>query len=217
MFIVLKPQISDVLTVVDNPKSLLAQDVTVREVSIIGVDLSNFSVKSLSLSDAKIIKCDFAAVNLERLNLKDVEYVNCGLITTSCGESSWHRVSVNHSRCTGLGLQTSTLQNVVFTACKLNLANFRFAKLKNVVFDGCDLSEADFYCSELTNIRFDNCTLDRTEFSGSKLKSVDFRSSDVSNLQSASSLAGATIDSNQLITLATLLAAESKIEVIDEI
>ncbi len=145
-----------------------------------------------------------------------MEYSNCVLTTTSCGESSWHRVSVDNSRCTGLGLQTSTLQDVVFTDCKLNLVNFRFAKLKNVVFEGCDLSEADFYCSELTNVRFDGCALDGVEFSGSKLKRVDLRCSDVSSLRSANSLTGAIIDSTQLIILAPLLAAEAGIEIDDE-
>jgi uncharacterized protein YjbI with pentapeptide repeats len=88
--------------------------------------------------------------------------------------------------------------------------------LKNIRFDNCDLDEADFYAAELCNVSFGNCTLSKTEFSGSKLKQVDLRSSDISSVLGANSLAGAIIDSTQLITLAPLLAAEAKIEVNDE-
>jgi len=58
--------------------------------------------------------------------------------------------------------------------------------------------------------------MNKTEFSGSKLKQTDFRTSDITNISSISSLAGATIDSVQLIALAPMLANELKIQVEDK-
>ncbi|HEY5137829.1 MAG TPA: pentapeptide repeat-containing protein, partial [Methylococcales bacterium] len=100
--------------------------------------------------------------------------------------------------------------------CKLDLANFRFSKLTNVIFKDCTLEEADFYMAELRDVAFQNCVFEKTEFSGSKLRQVDFRTSDVLGVQGIGSLAGAIIDSSQLITLAPLLASALKIQVKDD-
>jgi uncharacterized protein YjbI with pentapeptide repeats len=97
---------------------------------------------------------------------------------------------------------------VSFVDCKLDLANFRFAKLKNVLFDSCVLTEADFAGATFNNVSFDNCELDKADFSNTKCTKLDLRGSSIVDVIGISSLKGAIVSPEQLISLAPQLAAE---------
>jgi len=203
------------LPVLEHLRQLIDSDETLLTAVVRNEDISQLVAKSFSAAELRLEKVDATQAKLEKTGFSDVELVNCDLIATAFPEASWHRVVVKNSRCSGLQLQNGTLKDITFSGCKLNLANFRFSKLTNVCFDDCVLDEADFYAAELQNVVFLNCLLNKTEFSGSKLKRVDFRSSDILTILGLSSLAGAIIDSTQLVTLAPLLASVLKIEVKD--
>jgi len=210
------PQLPNQLTTISNPIQAIKSDESLYEILIIDADLSSQSVKALDISDSKLEKIVASEANLERLAFRDVVLLHSDFTATNCAEASWQRVLLENMRCSGLKLQTSTLKDVTFRDCKLDLANFRFSKLKNVCFIDCILNEADFYASKLDNVQFQSCSLDKTEFSSAKLKQVDLRTSEISNISGISSLTGATIDSTQLIAIAPILANEAQIKVIDD-
>ncbi len=210
------PQLSNDLPVLSNLKQLIKRDETLSSAIISDEDISQLTVKSFAATELRLQKVNVTQARLERTSFSDVEFVNCALIASEFPDSSWRRVAVKGSRCSGLQLQTSTLKDVTFNDCKLNLANFRFSKLTNVCFKDCILDQADFYQSELKNVAFLNCVLDKAEFSASKLKQVDFRSSEITGILGIKSLAGAIIDSAQLMALAPILANELMIEVKDD-
>lgn len=210
------PQLAKKLYALENLRKLMESDGTLSAAILRNQDVSNLRIKSFNANELRLEKIDASEAKLEKTGFSDVELLNCTFIATSMPESSWRRVLAKDSRCSGFQLQTSTLRDVTFNNCKLNMANFRFSKLKNVRFKDCALDEADFYAAELENVDFDNCSLDKTEFSSSKLKNVDLRASEVADISGISSLAGATIDSIQLVLLAPLLAHELKIIVKDD-
>ena len=209
------PQLPAQLEPATNLALLLTLDETLTQVLITSEDITGLQVKGFSTSEVSFDKVIMSGTKFEKAGLADVILSGCDLIATSFSDTSWQRVHIKGSRCSGLQLQMGILKDITFTDCKLNLANFRFAKLTNVLFDNCVLDEADFYAAQLMNIQFKNCTLIKTQFSGSKLKAVDLRSSDMFNVLGIGSLGGATIDSTQLMALAPLLAAEFKIKVSD--
>lgn len=203
------------LPVLEHLRKLILGDETLSAAVIRNDDISHLIAKSFSASEIRLEKVNATQAKLEKTSFSDVVLVNCDLIATALPEASWCRVAIKNSRCSGLQLQPSTLKDVTFTGCKLNLANFRLSKLTNICFADCVLDEADFYAAELQNVVFMNCTLDKTEFSSAKLRRVDFRTSDIIGVKGIGSLAGAIIDSAQLVTLAPLLASVLKIEVRD--
>lgn len=192
---------------------LIKSDYTLEKLLLQNEDIAGLRAQGFSVNESRLKKLNATSAKLEKTSFLDAELLHCDLIAISLAESSWQRVLIKSSRCSGMQLQTSTLKNVTFDDCKLNLANFRFSKLTNVRFKDCLLDEADFYAAVLKNVEFQNCVMNKTEFSGSELKVVDFRTSDIVNIANISSLAGASIDYVQLIGIAPKLAAELKIKV----
>jgi uncharacterized protein YjbI with pentapeptide repeats len=109
---------------------------------------------------------------------------------------------------TGVDLSRSTLKDVVFKDCKLDMANFRFAKLTRVTFISCTLNETDFQAAELSEVVFEDCYLEKVEFGQSKVKQVDARTSQLYDIRGWQSLKGLIIDSTQLVMIAPQLAHE---------
>ncbi|HUD05844.1 MAG TPA: pentapeptide repeat-containing protein [Candidatus Saccharimonadales bacterium] len=206
------PQIPANLTPL-NKLSLITHDATLLSIVISGSNLPKVKAKGLVINESALDKVILLEAELEKLGLRDVIFSHGDLTAANCAESSWQRVQVKQTRCSGLKVQSGTFKDVLFESCKLNLANFRFSKIKNVQFIDCNLDESDFYQAELENVQFQNCTLRKTEFSGAKLKHVDLRSSDLIDVLGVSGLAGATIGAAQLISLAPLLANEAHINV----
>ena len=211
-----QPHLPDSLTLMGNLKKALSQDEKLWGFKATNQDLSRTRVIAANISDARLVKINFSEANLEKFGIMDVVFSRCDLTATNCAEASWHRVKISGSRLSGLKLQTSSLRDVIFDTCKLDLANFRFSKLKNVLFKNCVLDEADFYNTELENVQFQYCSLIKTEFSSAKCKKLDLRTSDISSILGIESLAGAIIDSMQLIALAPMLAQSFKIKIEDD-
>jgi uncharacterized protein YjbI with pentapeptide repeats len=210
------PQLTRDLPTLRGLRRLIEQDETTLSAMFRGDDICQLVAPSWSASELQLNKINASQSHLERTSFSDVAFANCDLIATSFPEASWRRVLIKGSRASGLQLQSSTLKDVSFVECKLNLANFRFAKLSNVVFQDCILDEVDFYAAELCRVDFRRCSLGKTQFSSARLRHVDLRTSDVLSVMGISSLSGAMIDSTQLIGLAPRLAVELKLHVTDD-
>jgi uncharacterized protein YjbI with pentapeptide repeats len=210
------PQLPSELTVLSDLHAALKCDESLSGFVATNQDLYGAKAKALSIAEAKLEKVNTSEANFERLSLSDVVFVLCNLTATNCAEASWRRVQLSNTRCSGLKIQTSTLKDVVFRDCKLDLSNFRFSRLKNVQFKNCVLDEADFYSSELENVQFQGCSLNKAEFSAAKCRFVDLRTSEIAGILGIEGLAGATIDSVQLIAISQLLAQSFKINISDE-
>lgn len=163
---------------------------------------------NMSLEETMFERVALAEAKLEKLHLLDAELRTCDLSAAHCSESSWIRVRISGGRMTGLDLSRSTLKDVTFEGCKLDMVNVRFAKLTRVQFIDCIMNEADFQAAELTDVAFQNSHLEKVEFGQCKLKSVDARSSQLFDIRGWQSLKGLTIDSAQLASIAPQLAVE---------
>lgn len=189
--------------------------------SLFGLSSKNQEIISQALPAAHIAESSFekliaTGADLEKLALEDVIIARSDLTAVSASESSWRRIKITETRCSGIKLQNSTLKDLTIDGCKLDISNFRYSKLKNVTFIDCSLDEADFYMANLENVRFENCTFKQAEFSGATCKAVDFRTSDITLIRGLDSLAHATISSEQLMAIAPALASRFQIIVSDE-
>ncbi|HUB93917.1 MAG TPA: pentapeptide repeat-containing protein [Verrucomicrobiae bacterium] len=210
------PQLPQHLEPIHNFSSAILEDETLSRFIVSDQDITGSVVKALSLSEAKLERVTASAADFEKLTLSDILLTHCDVTAANCADAAWRRVQLVSVRCSGFRLQTSTLRDTVFEGCKLNLSNFRYSKLRNTRFIDCVLDEADFYNAVLENVQFQGCSLEKTEFSAAKCKAVDLRGSQLSEVRGVQDLAGATIDSLQLVTISRLLASSLKIEVKDD-
>ena len=144
---------------------------------------------------------------------RDIIIESSSFSTSKLSDCIINRVVFKDCRLQGTDFNTSDLTDVVFINCNLSLSNFRRAKLLRVRFEGCSMTDADFMATNLREVEFDNCELDKVNFSGSIIKNVDLSGSQISNIIEITSLKGVTIDSTQLINLASELASTLGIKV----
>jgi uncharacterized protein YjbI with pentapeptide repeats len=193
-----------------NPISVrqLTAEASLEQISLAGADAGGLRAKNLGIDEATLEKVLLTEAKLERLSLSDAELKACDLSAASCSESSLIRVHVIGGRMTGIDLSRSTIKDVIFEGCKLDLANFRFTKLTRVQFIDCMMTETDFQAAELNEVEFQNSHLEKVEFGQCRIKGVDARTSQLFDIRGWQSLKGLKIDSTQLVAIAPQLAAE---------
>jgi len=166
-----------------------------------------------SINESSIVKTSLAYADVSKLDITDCEFKACDFTASKFPESSWLRVSIAATRCTGLQLFESTLRNITFVDSKLDLVNFRKTKLENVVFQNCTLTDVDFNGGNLKNVTFINCILHDVTFNDAKMVTVDISESTIEHIQGISSLRGVTISESQLMMLAPSLALAAGLKV----
>jgi len=125
------------------------------------------------------------------------------------------RVELRLCRMTGSELAESTLSDVTFAECRLDLAGLRMARLERVVFRDCRMAECDFYEATLTDVLFERCELRKARLSNAKLERVEVRGCDLGGLEGVEALRGARMPWNDVLENAPLFATALGIEIVD--
>jgi uncharacterized protein YjbI with pentapeptide repeats len=173
------------------------------------------TIRSANFDEVILDKVSFIEATLEKLSCRDVIFNGCDLSTANCSDCSMQRVTLAGGRMTGLDVSKGYLKDITFKDCKLNMANFRFARLKLVTFIDCVLTDADFLGADMVDVSFQNCLIERVEFGHSNMKQVDLRGSQLVDIKGWQSLKGAIIDKLQLVQAAQFLANDYGIIVKD--
>lgn len=125
------------------------------------------------------------------------------------------RAEIRGCRLTGADLGESTLTDVIFLDCKLDLVGLRFATMQRVVFRDCVMPEADFYEASLKDVLFDGCELRDATFSNGHLERVEIRGCDLSGLRGVEALRAIRMPWVDVIENAGLFASALEIEIVD--
>lgn len=148
-----------------------------------------------------------------RARLDGVDLVGCDFANSELDESWWYDVLTVDCRLTGSSLKKVKLSRVTFDRSAMSLVSFEDSTLAHVRFHGCDLRGVDLTGATLTDVRFEDCELDEFVTMGTTLERVDLSSSDLGRNIDAAGLRGATIDPDQLLSIAHQLARKHGIEV----
>ncbi len=199
------PQLPPVLSDID--EAAFTSDGTVEAARLFGA-LLTAPAKALSLDEVHMERVIASGVNFERMTARDLIAKSCDFSACRAWEASLLRSTLTDCRMTGWDSNRGICKDVTFVRCKLDIANFRFAKLTRVTFIDCILTNADFLSAQLQNVTFEKCHLEATEFAQCSMKDVDFRGSDLINIRGWQYFKGATIDTTQLMGAAPHLAQE---------
>lgn len=125
------------------------------------------------------------------------------------------RVVVRKSRLTGSELGESTLTDVTFADCRIDLVGLRFARLERVEFLDCRMTECDLQGARLTDVRFERCDLREATFSSVSVDRVLFRACELLGARGVESLRGARIAFDDVLANAPTLASALGLVIVD--
>ncbi len=172
------------------------------------------------LDDLELTRCVVEGVRLtarsaRRARLTDVVLRDCELSGADLLEASLLRVRMERCRAEGLDAGMLRGRDVVVVDSKLSDAGLRMAVLERARFEGCDLRRSEWMEARLDGVELSGCDLTGADLSRAVLSDVRLGGSRLDELRGGTGLAGATIDSGQLVPVALALCAALGIRVDD--
>lgn len=200
----------------DDDNIVVSEDALFESLNVMGVTMGSLIASSVSFDECVLVRPTLATAKLPKLTMRDCKITGGDLSATSMTDGGMQRVELSECRMTGFDVSNTILKDVVFRNCKLDMANFRFAKLTNVLFDNCILVDADFQNATLKHVRIKDCPLERTTFFAVNAQDVDLRGSQLIDVRGWQDAKGFVIDSTQLMSAAHQLAHALDITVEDD-
>jgi uncharacterized protein YjbI with pentapeptide repeats len=179
-------------------------------------DFSSRSLQDLTVERTHILDAQFTAATLTRLRLTDVLVENSVFSGADLDESVLTRVEFRDCRVSGADLTRCRFSDVSISTCRFDRASFRMSVAKALCFDHVDLRDGDFYGATLEGTRFFDCDLTGAQFSKARTPGLRFHGSTLFDLRGTGSLAGAVIESSQVLPLAHSALVALEISIDDE-
>jgi len=133
---------------------------------------------------------------------------DCDVIGVLAQNSRLERVTVTGSRLRGVTWAGGIVRDVTLNAVNSADLSCRFSTLRLVTFRDCQLAEADFTEAEFDQVTFERCDLRSAKFDHAKVKSLRITGCNLPGVSGAVDLRGATIDLDDVLSLAPSLARE---------
>ena len=178
-------------------------------------DCSDWWGEDRSLERSRLAQAQLIGASSSRLRAIDVRIESSDLSGSDFDESSFTRVVFHECRLSGTVFTRCSFRDVLFSGCRLNQANFAMSEASTVTFEDTDLRESDFYAAKLSGTRFFDCNLSGAQFSKATTTGVRFHGSTLTDLEGGQALAGAIIESSQVLPVALALLSDLGI-VIDD-
>lgn len=194
---------------------VVADDELVSEVHCTRLDLVGTRTEFVELQQLKADGGSFAGSHWRRTNWVDVAISQADGANATFDESGLSRTAFTGARLTGLGLPGCTAQDVTFTDCRVDLANFRFANLKRVTFVRCELSGADFSNAMLNDVIFEQCNLTEAAFDHARSEKVLLDGGQLDGIKGIEGLRGAQVRADLVVDLARTMASALGFELVE--
>ncbi|WJY00735.1 pentapeptide repeat-containing protein [Curtobacterium sp. 458] len=173
------------------------------------LDLAGERLPDVELEESVVETLRAGDADLRGLRVRDtvVEELDAPVLRVS--SSTWRDVRVTGGRVGSAELYDSGLNGVEFVGMKLGFVNLRGASLTDVVFRDCVVDELDLADAKLLRVAFPGTRIRAVEGTNTRIEHVDLREADLDRVERLEGLRGATIGTDQLYTLAPLLAAQA--------
>jgi uncharacterized protein YjbI with pentapeptide repeats len=143
----------------------------------------------------------------------DVTLEDCDVIGVLAQKSRLERVTITGSRLRGVSWAVGVIRGVTLDAVTGQDLSCRFSTLRVVTLRDCQLPEADFTEAEFDQVLFERCDLRRARFDHVKVKSLRVAGCNLAGASGAIDLRGASMDLDDVLSLAPSLARETGITI----
>jgi len=173
------------------------------------LDLAGERLPDVEIEESVIGTLRVDGADLRGLRVRDsvVEVLDAPVLRAS--SSAWREVRIGGGRVGSAELYDAGLNGVEFVGMKLGFVNLRGSTLTDVVFRDCVIDELDIADAQLLRVSFDGTRIRAAEGSNTRIDHVDLRGADLDRVERLEGFRGATIATDQLYTLAPLLAAQA--------
>lgn len=173
------------------------------------LDLAGERLPDLEIEESVIGTLRVDAADLRGLRVRDTVVESLDAPVLKASSSTWREVRVAGGRIGSAELYDAGLNGVEFVGMKLGFVNLRGSTLTDVVFRDCVIDELDVADARLLRVSFEGTRIRAAEGSNTRIDHVDLRAADLDRVERLEGFRGATIGSDQLYTLAPLLAAQA--------
>ena len=146
------------------------------QVVLDGEEINDVGFERSSWNNVELLGC-----RVHNLEMRFCELAVCNLANTEFDNLFWQHSGMKNSKATGVSMAEAIIDGGEFNDCKLDLANFKFARITNSVFYNCELKNADFQSANFKNVKFISCNLSEVNFSQADFKDIDLRHSILTN------------------------------------
>ena len=200
----------------DGEADELAAGEMVEDLRLVEADLSGGDLSALTL-----LSCRFSEVFANDTDLAAARLVDCRLERLSATylhspRSTWRTVELVDSRIGAWELYDADVESLLIEDCRLGFTNLAGTTVRDVLIRATRIDELDLSGIDAQRVRFEDCRVGTLRLHGGSLSDVDLRGLDMRVVSGVGSLAGATINSQQLSELAPLLAQHLGLRVTDQ-
>ncbi len=169
----------------------------------------------------ELVDHSYDGVRLEAAELRENSALT-GLTITRCDVagllahgSRADRVTVSDSRLRGVTWTAGILRDVTLDTVTGSDVSFRFSTLRRVVLRDCRLPGLDLTEATLDAVLLERCDLRGARFDHARVKGLRIAGCDLAGATGAAGLAGASLQLDDLLSLAPSLAADLGLTVED--
>ena len=177
-----------------------------------GLHFDGASFDGTDLQGSTFLECEFSSVSMTDTGLRGARFLECrsaGLFAPvfKAPRATFRDVVLEGSRLGSAELYDNSWDSVLVDGGKLDYVNLRGSRLTDVLFSGCSIEELDLDAVQAVRVAFRDCRIGALNVTGAVLQDVDLRSTEFRSVTHLPGLSGATVDEDQLMMLAPLLAA----------
>lgn len=187
----------------------------VEDLELVEADLSGGDLSALTL-----LSCRFSEVFANDTDLAAARLVDCRLERLSATylhspRSTWRTVELVDSRIGAWELYDADVESLLMEDCRLGFTNLAGTTVRDLLIRATRIDELDLSGIDAQRVRFEDCRVGTLRLHGGSLSDVDLRGLEMRTVSGVGSLAGATINGQQLSELAPLLAQHLGLRVTD--
>ena len=168
-----------------------------------------------------MIDCDVIWPDVADVQLEGGRLIDCAALEPVVGrwvadDSTWRSVRLADGRIGSLLLTGARVNSLTATDMRIGYLDLRGAAITDLHVTGCRIDTLDLTGAQLTRATFPGCQVGEVLLSHARLEAVDLRGADIGHLEGVAALRGTTIGSDQLLTLAPLIAEALGVVVSDD-
>ncbi|WP_159096456.1 pentapeptide repeat-containing protein [Miniimonas sp. S16] len=174
---------------------------------------------ALDASHAEIFSSELSGLRAARVaargaRLRETRLTEPDVTVLDAPASDWRDAEVLGGRFGSADLHDGELRRVRFVGVRLRYLNLRAARLADVELRDCIVDELDLVEASAERVALPGSRVGRLDLQHARLVDVDLRGCDIEEVVGPRWLAGAVVDSAQLMSLAPALATAVGLRVV---
>ena len=162
------------------------------------------------VEDLALVEADLSGGDLSALTL-----LSCRFSEVFANDTDLAAARLVDSRIGAWELYDADVESLLIEDCRLGFTNLAGTALRDVLIRATRIDELDLSGIDAQRVRFEDCQVGTLRLHGGSLSDVDLRGLEMRVVSGVGSLAGATVNGQQLSELAPLLAQHLGLRVTD--